>query len=136
MKRNIFKIRLFYYLVILLNSSILLFSLMRTISVFENFSIVKLIIILIQIAVNIVTIISLLEKYKNVMLWLNMSIIIILIKILFEILFFKYPSDSLYKWCIFFGSYLLLINIFKNKEFKQECIMAEEIEELGKITNN
>lgn len=132
MKRNIFKFKIVYYISIVVSTLLFLGFLMGIISVFEDFNFIKLLIIIFGIVINLIATIFLFEKYKNTILWLNISSVSIIAFLLFRIFFVLYPETLLKKWFLFFIVYIIIINLFRNKNLKDEIKSASEIEDIGK----
>ena len=110
----------------------LLISLVGSISLFQHFSFEDLIITLTSFTIYLIATMSLLEKYRNVILWLNICSIVTILYAISKILFLNVKFDEISHIIIFFSIYLVIINIFKNKNFRDIDRMHEEIEELGK----
>ena len=110
----------------------LFISLVGSISLFQYFSIEVLIITLTSVTIYLVATMSLLEKYRNVILWLNICSIVTILYAISKILFLNVKFDEISHIIIFFSIYLVIINVFKNKNFRDTDKMHEEIEELGK----
>ena len=132
MSKNIFKYKAVYYFALSVSIVMLLISLVGSISLFQHFSFEDLIITLTSFTIYLIATMSLLEKYRNVILWLNICSIVTILYAISKILFLNVKFDEISHIIIFFSIYLVIINIFKNKNFRDIDRMHEEIEELGK----
>lgn len=82
--------------------------------------------------IYLIATISLLEKYRNVLLWLNICSIVTIMYISSKILLLNVKFSEVSHFIIFFCIFLVIINVFKNKNFRDTEKMHEEIDQLGK----
>ena len=132
MSKNIFKYKAVYYFALSVSIVMLLISLVGSISLFQHFSFEDLIITLTSFTIYLIATMSLLEKYRNVILWLNICSIVTILYAISKILFLNVKFDEISHIIILFSIHLVIIKIFKNKNFRDIDRMHEEIEELGK----
>jgi hypothetical protein len=132
MKKRIFKKKAVYYLAVITSFALLLFSFVAVISLFNNFSILKLLVLSLSMILNLSTFINLIERYSKAFLLLNISICYFIFLCggvaLAESLANGFSlRNNPYKFLLLFTLILIIINKFKAKEDKSEG----EIESIG-----
>ncbi|ASE60570.1 hypothetical protein EGY07_13120 [Chryseobacterium indologenes] len=133
MTRKIFKYRLVYYLAVITSLIFFIISSLSLLEIFNNFSILKTLIIVFSLVVNAFAFINLIEKYDKAVLFLNISLLIstgtIGYPLLLRFLNGYYVTGHLYfNFFALFIAILIIINVFKVKEFNG----INEIENIGK----
>lgn len=131
MNRRIFRSRLIYWFSIVSFSLLTLILFYKTITILSNgFNFVHFFYLLLLSILSLISCIKLFEKEKNVIVFMNLSLILLIILLVYTAFSF-YPTHYIYipenfKYAAFFIMYLILINInkFKHKNF-------DEIEEIG-----
>ncbi|ATN04685.1 hypothetical protein CRN76_04340 [Chryseobacterium indologenes] len=133
MTRKIFKYRLVYYLAVITSLIFFIISSLSLLEIFNNFSILKTLIIVFSLVVNAFAFINLIEKYDKAVLFLNISLLIstgtIGYPLLLRFLNGYYLTGHLYfNFFALFIAILIIINVFKVKKFNG----INEIENIGK----
>lgn len=133
MTRKIFKYRLVYYLAVITSLIFFIISSLSLLEIFNNFSILKTLIIVFSLVVNAFAFFNLIEKYDKAVLFLNISLLIstgtIGYPLLLRFLNGYYVTGHLYfNFFALFIAILIIINVFKVKEFNG----INEIENIGK----
>ncbi|WP_027372762.1 hypothetical protein [Chryseobacterium sp. UNC8MFCol] len=133
MTRKIFKYRLVYYLAVITSLIFFIISSLSLLEIFNNFSILKTLIIVFSLVVNAFAFINLIEKYDKAVLFLNISLLIstgtIGYPLLLRFLNGYYVTGHLYfNFFALFIAILIIINVFKVKKFNG----INEIENIGK----
>lgn len=120
MTRKIFKYRLVYYLAVITSLIFFIISSLSLLEIFNNFSILKTLIIVFSLVVNAFAFINLIEKYDKAVLFLNISLLIstgtIGYPLLLRFLNGYYVTGHLYfNFFALFIAILIIINVFKLK---------------------
>lgn len=105
---------------------------MGTIRLFQDLNFELLVVIITSITINLITTISLFEKYRNVVKWLNISSILTIFFLIFKIIFWNVDYSKVIYIIIFYIIHIIIINVFKNKNFRNSDEMNTEIDQIGK----
>lgn len=132
MNKRLFEKKAVFYLAVGVSFSLLLFSFIAVISIFNNFTIFKLLFTSLSLILNLFAFINLIEKYNRAILFLNISLCLFIIlsgrAALTEILAHGFSRG--YGTCIYallFIAVLIIVNKYKIKKGKSD----NEIEEIG-----
>ncbi|MEY8759181.1 hypothetical protein [Chryseobacterium tongliaoense] len=132
MEKKIFEKKVVYYLAITISFIFCLASIFFLLSLFNDFNILKLLLVSFGTIVNLFAFINLIEKYNKAVLYLNLSLCLYMIfsggATLINILTygFSFNYGSL-KFLILFIIVFIVVNRYKIKKNKSEI----EIENIG-----
>lgn len=133
MKRKIFKYKLVYYIAVITSLLLFIISAFWILDIFNDFSLFKILFIVISLVINAFAFVNLIEKYDKAILFLNLSLLLSIIVLGYPLLFgflngYSVLEHFTFRLLIIFILCLLIVNVFKVK--KNDGV--KEIEHIGK----
>lgn len=133
MKRKIFKYKLVYYIAVITSLLLFIISAFWILEIFNDFSLFKILFIVISLVINAFAFVNLIEKYDKAILFLNLSLLLSIIVLGHPLLFgflngYSVLEHFTFRFLIIFILCLLIVNVFKVK--KNDGV--KEIEHIGK----
>ncbi|WP_137904212.1 hypothetical protein [Chryseobacterium sp. 2VB] len=133
MKRKIFKYKLVYYIAVITSLLLFIISAFWILEIFNDFSLFKILFIVISLVINAFAFVNLIEKYDKAILFLNLSLLLSIIVLGYPLLFgflngYSVLEHFTFRFLIIFILCLLIVNVFKVKKNDG----AKEIEHIGK----
>ncbi len=133
MKRKIFKYRSVYCLAVITSLLLFLTSSFNILQLFQDFSLLKLILVCCSIIFSSFAFINLVEKYDKAVLFLNLSLVFYMVLTGFYLLIgflntgIRALTNIYFELLLVLTFILIIVNLYKIKRFTG----AEEIENIG-----